>query len=212
MEETKIITTEDGTLYETPKQTILKRLALIQSELKAPKDMKNEFGNYRYRNAEQIEELVKPLLVKYEMTLTITDHIEKIGERFYCRAAATVSEWESDDHITVSAYAREQEEKKGMDEAQIKGSASSYARKYALCGLFLIDDSKDDPDSKDNRSEGADKITKEQLAFITEHSQMIVDELKERNIKSSKALAKLNVNQASELVSLIETKLQNDNG
>ena len=99
-----------------------------------------------------------------------------------------------------------------MDEAQITGSASSYARKYALCGLFLIDDSKDDPDSKDNRSEGADKITKEQLAFITEHSQMIVDELKERNIKSSKALAKLNVNQASELVSLIETKLQNDNG
>lgn len=185
------------------------KLAKIQAELKAPKDLKNEFGKYKYRNAEQIEELVKPLCLKYETTLTITDSIELIGDHFYVKATCRLVDWESDEVEKVSAYARESEEKKGMDEAQITGACSSYARKYALCGLFLIDDSKDDPDSKDNTVTPA---TKEQIAFITEHSNMILEELKERKIKSPKQLANISLDQASELVGIIEKKIQNDNG
>ena len=185
------------------------KLARIQTELKAPKDLKNEFGKYKYRNAEQIEELVKPLCLKNSTTLTITDSIELIGSRFYVKATCKLEDWESDEVVKVSAYARESDEKKGMDEAQITGACSSYARKYALCGLFLIDDSKDDPDSKDNT---VTPLTKEQLTFITEHSNLVLDELKERKIKSAKQLANISLEEASELVSIIEKKIANDNG
>lgn len=128
-------------------------LTKITRELKAPKNLKNSFGNYTYRNAESIYEAVKPLLEKHKATLILSDNIEAIGDRFYIKATATLSDSKGES-ISATAYAREAFTKKGMDEAQITGSASSYARKYALGGLFLLDDNKD-IDSLDNADTNA---------------------------------------------------------
>lgn len=118
----------------------------IQKELKAPKSQHNSFGKYNYRNVEDILEAVKPLLVD-TVTLTLSDKMVQVGDRYYIEATATLSE--DDKKTVVTAYAREPLEQKGMNEAQITGSASSYARKYALNGLFCIDDTKDpDHDSQ----------------------------------------------------------------
>ena len=123
----------------------MKTLNKIQKELKAPKSQKNTFGNYNYRSCEDILEAVKPLLG--DAVLTITDDIVQVGDRFYVKATATITEDEKS--VSVSAFARESLDKKGMDSAQITGATSSYARKYALNGLFCIDDTKD-ADTKDN--------------------------------------------------------------
>lgn len=120
-------------------------LKKIQKELKAPKNQYNAFGKYKYRSCEDILEAVKPLL--NNATLVINDEMVVIGERYYIKATATLTE--ADKSISATAYAREPEEKKGMDSAQITGATSSYARKYALNGLFLIDDTKD-ADTMDN--------------------------------------------------------------
>ena len=115
----------------------------IQNELKVPKKRTNTFGGYKYRSCEDILEAVKPILKKYNVTLTISDTIEEIGGRVYVKATAELRNGENIGGYSVTAYAREAELKKGMDDSQITGTASSYARKYALNGLFLIDDSKD---------------------------------------------------------------------
>lgn len=134
----------------------MKRLHKIQQELKAPKDQYNSYGEYKYRSAEGILEAVKPLLKETNTILTITDEVEQLGERFYIKAIATLYDAETNKEIHhCCAMAREQEVKKGMDSAQITGSTSSYARKYALNGLFCIDDVKD-PDVT-NRHEEEDK-------------------------------------------------------
>lgn len=122
------------------------KLIAIQSELKAPKGQYNSFGKYKYRSAEDILEAVKPLCVKHNVLLTLTDSIELIGERYYVKATARVSDGTK--AVEVTALAREDLDKKGMDGSQITGTASSYARKYALNGLFCIDDTKD-ADTKD---------------------------------------------------------------
>ena len=119
------------------------KLAKVQSELKAPKSQYNSFGKYKYRSCEDILEAVKPILRDNGMTLTIYDSVELIGERFYIKATATLTDAESTCSTECTAYAREDAEKKGMDGSQITGTASSYARKYCLNGLFLIDDTKD---------------------------------------------------------------------
>ena len=119
------------------------KLVLVQNELKAPKDKHNTFGNYNYRSCEGILEAVKPLLKKYALVLTVSDVIEHIGDRFYIKATAYIEDIESNGFYSCTAYAREDDQKKGMDAAQVTGSSSSYARKYALNGLFLIDDTKD---------------------------------------------------------------------
>lgn len=121
----------------------LERVSALQTELKAPKGQTNKFGGYRYRSCEDILEAVKPLLQKYKMTLTLSDSLEYIGDRYYIHATATLFDTQSDEQLLNSAYAREAEAKKGMDDSQITGTASSYARKYALNGIFCIDDTKD---------------------------------------------------------------------
>ncbi|HFI0342920.1 TPA: ERF family protein [Streptococcus suis] len=124
--------------------TLRKKLLQIQRDLKAPKGQYNNFGKYSYRNAEDIMEALKPLLVDNNTVCYCEDdYIEHIGERYYLVATIVFADVESDDFITVKARAREEENKKGMEGSQITGSASSYARKYALSGLFLIDDNKD---------------------------------------------------------------------
>jgi hypothetical protein len=121
----------------------MKELVEIQSKLKAPKDNYNSFGKYKYRSAESILESVKPLLKEYGCILTVSDDIVMVGDRIYVKATATISN-EKGEYITTSAFAREAEVgKNGMDVSQVTGATSSYARKYALNGLFCIDDTKD---------------------------------------------------------------------
>ena len=121
---------------------IVESMATIQSSLKAPKGQTNKFGGYKYRSCEDILEAVKPHLQSHSLVLTITDEITEVGGRVYVKATAVVHN--KDGHsIQTTGFAREEENKKGMDSSQITGSASSYARKYALNGLFCIDDTKD---------------------------------------------------------------------
>ena len=124
-------------------KNILEKLNKIQTELKAIKDQFNSFGKYHYRSAESILEALKPLLDEYKTIVTISDDMELIGNRFYVKATAKIFDVDSGEFIETTAYAREAESKKGMDSAQVTGSTSSYARKYALNGLLAIDDNKD---------------------------------------------------------------------
>ena len=124
-------------------------LQQIQNELKAPKSQRNNFGGYNYRSCEDILEALKPVLAKYNAAVLLSDEIVQMGTRWYVKATATLKT--ENESISVTAFAREAENRKGMDESQITGSASSYARKYALNGLFGIDDTKD-ADTMDNRA------------------------------------------------------------
>ena len=132
----------------------MKELITIQSELKAPKTQYNKFGGYKYRKAEDILEAVKPLLAKQKCTLIITDDIVMVGSRIYVKATATIKN-EKGEYETSTGWAREEETKKGMDGSQITGASSSYARKYALNGLFAIDDNADSDTTNDGQHQAA---------------------------------------------------------
>lgn len=119
------------------------KLKEIQKKLKAPKNQKNTFGGYKYRSCEDILEAVKPLLYEHNCTLTINDDMIPIIDSVYVKASATLTDCESGEQVTATAYAREQETAKGMTAPQLTGACSSYARKYAMNGLFCIDDNKD---------------------------------------------------------------------
>lgn len=125
------------------KISIFSKLLSIQNELKAPKNQYNKFGKYNYRSCEDILEAIKPLCLKYGAVLLVDDYVKQVGERFYIKAKASLIDIETEQEIYACAYARESENKKGMDSAQVTGATSSYARKYALNGLFCIDDTKD---------------------------------------------------------------------
>jgi hypothetical protein len=130
--------------------SIHEKLSLIQTSLKAPKEQTNAFGNYKYRSCEDILNAVKPFLGEHNLTLVISDEMVMLGDRFYVKATARISDGE--EVIYNTAFAREAESKKGMDESQITGACSSYARKYCLNGLFAIDDTKD-ADSTNNHED-----------------------------------------------------------
>ena len=133
--------------------TIYEKLSNIQSELKAPKSQYNSFGKYSYRSCEDILEAVKPICKNNKAVCTINDEIVLVGDRYYVKATAWLIDTESGERINNIAYAREEDEKKGMDGSQVTGASSSYARKYALNGLFAIDDTKD----SDATNKGEDK-------------------------------------------------------
>lgn len=139
----------------------MKELIAIQSELKAPKSQFNKFGGYKYRKAEDILEAVKPLLAKQKCTLIITDDVVLIGNRIYVKATATIKN-EKGEFETTTGWAREEETKKGMDGSQITGASSSYARKYALNGLFAIDDNADSDTTNDGQHQAAQQQTQTQ--------------------------------------------------
>lgn len=141
-------------------KTFTERVIAVQSQLKAPKNQRNDFGGYNYRNCEDILEAVKPLLKAEGLYLTITDDIVVLGDRFYVKATATLSDGERS--LSNQAFAREEATKKGMDGSQVTGAASSYARKYALNGLLAIDDTKDADtlnNGKDSKASGKAKAT-----------------------------------------------------
>lgn len=142
---------------------IYEKLLNIQNELKAPKGQYNSFGKYKYRSCEDILEALKPLCFKYKASLILSDKIICVGERYYVEATATLIDVENrvekeDTAVRNTALARESLEKKGMDDSQITGTASSYARKYALNGLFNIDDTKDADTDEFNIQENKDKL------------------------------------------------------
>lgn len=146
---------------------IYEKLSNIQNELKAPKSQFNKFGGYKYRSCEDILEAVKPICKKYGAVLVISDKLENIGDRYYIKAMAELIDTEEENvSVCNTAYAREEESKKGMDGSQITGTASSYARKYALNGLFNIDDTKDadtDEFTKQTQVDDNKKISKKQI-------------------------------------------------
>lgn len=123
--------------------SVYKKLLEVQRKLKAPKGQFNSFGKYNYRSCEDILEALKPVLSEQRLVLQISDELVLIGDRYYIKATTTLIDTETGEETTTSAYAREEENKKGMDGSQVTGASSSYARKYALNGLFCIDDNKD---------------------------------------------------------------------
>ena len=143
--------------------SIYAKLALVQNALKAPKNKRNTFSDFNYRSLEDICEAVKPLLIGNGLTMYIRDELIQVGERYYIKATATLAELESGEKIEVSAYAREAASKPKFDDSQLTGSTSSYARKYALNGLFLIDDTKD-ADTDEYQRQAQDKPKNTQKA------------------------------------------------
>lgn len=166
------------------------RLTELQNELRAPKSQYNSFGKYNYRKCEDILEAVKPLLHKYRMSLTISDNMVMMGNRHYVMSECRLIGWEGTDDAELSCegWAREESEKKGMDESQITGAASSYARKYALNGLFLIDDTADSDTTNTTEKKTAQKeTTKQQSGDASQPSIMdsAVNYIKSSNNKAS---------------------------
>lgn len=183
------------------------KLMNIQQELKAPKGQYNDFGKYAYRSCEDILEAVKPLLKKEKVVLTISDELQYIGNRYYIKATATLIDTESEATISNSAYAREEETKKGMDGSQITGASSSYARKYALNGLFGIDDNKDsDTTNIQNKEEKEDKkASPKQIELIQKYYQgeNLTKLLELNNLDN---LEDMSINKASEILSKLFAK------
>jgi hypothetical protein len=155
--------------------SIIEKLTLIQSKLSAPKGQYNSFGKYHYRSCEDILEALKPLLHEVKAAVLLSDEIVPVGDRVYVKATATLIDAENGERVTNIAYAREDEEKKGMDGAQITGACSSYARKYALNGLFAIDDNKDSDATNTHGAQTAQNAVEISPALLAEARSLGID-------------------------------------
>lgn len=170
-------------------KNVLKKLVLIQSKLKAPKGQYNSFGKYNYRSCEDILENARPLANENNCVIVINDDIKEIAGRYYVEATATLFDADSGEEISAKAMAREADTKKGMDDSQITGASSSYARKYALSALFALDDTKD-ADTMDNREPAkqtskpvSDKPVSDEKS---KHLSSVLTKAKSKGIESSK--------------------------
>ena len=203
--------------------TLVEKIIKVQSTLKAPKNQRNNFGNYNYRSCEDILEAVKPLLAENGLILTISDDMVMLGNRFYVKAEATITDGEN--KITNTAFAREEETKKGMDASQITGAASSYARKYALNGLFCIDDTKDtdatnthgkeEPAKKDPVSANDALVMKQVVACkksIEAHGQYQDGDVDHKKVLdfANKIYSLGYQKEANDVLALLETKTEKD--
>ena len=190
---------------------VYEKLIAIQSELKAPKSQYNNFGKYAYRNCEDILESLKPLLKEHKSTIYIADEIVTVLERFYVKATVTFIDAETGESITNTAYEREEESKKGMDGSQVTGASSSYARKYALNGMFAIDDTKDsdftNTTTKTDNS-GLSEAQIKRLLAIANKVNISADDVKIVVAKSFgvQDLRKMNKQQYDEICSRLEKK------
>lgn len=185
---------------------IYEKLLAIQLELKAPKSQLNSFGGYKYRNCEDILESLKPLLEKAKATVICKDEITNINDRFYVKSTAKLIDIETGESIESTAFAREEQTKKGMDESQITGSCSSYARKYALNGLFCVDDTKD-ADSQNNTEnyETTKKATKKQIEILMKNfkGNLLKKLLESNNVRR---IEDFSIEKASEIIGKIMKK------
>ena len=190
---------------------VYEKLIAIQSELKAPKSQYNNFGKYAYRNCEDILEALKPILKEHKSTIYISDEIVTVLERFYVKATVTFIDAETGENIKNTAYAREEENKKGMDGSQVTGASSSYARKYALNGMFAIDDTKDS-DFTNTTVKGDNSALSEaqikRLLAIASKVNISADDVKKVVAKTFgvQDLRKMNKQQYDEICSRLEKK------
>ena len=190
---------------------VYEKLIAIQSELKAPKSQYNNFGKYAYRNCEDILEALKPLLKEHKSTIYIADEIVTVLDRFYIKATVTFIDAETGEKIINTAYAREEECKKGMDGSQVTGASSSYARKYALNGMFAIDDTKDS-DFTNTTAKGNDATLSEaqikRLLAIASKVNISADDVKKVVAKNFgvQDLRKMSKQQYDEICSRLEKK------
>ena len=190
---------------------VYEKLIAIQSELKAPKSQYNSFGKYAYRNCEDILEALKPLLKEHKSTIYIADEIVTVLDRFYIKATVTFIDAETGEKIINTAYAREEECKKGMDGSQVTGASSSYARKYALNGMFAIDDTKDS-DFTNTTAKGNDATLSEaqikRLLAIASKVNISADDVKKVVAKNFgvQDLRKMSKQQYDEICSRLEKK------
>ena len=178
---------------------IYEKLLNVQTELKAPKGQFNAFGKYKYRSCEDILEALKPVLNKYKLTFFINDEIVEVNNRNYVKATITIINIEKpDEQIQTSALAREEEIKKGMDGSQITGASSSYARKYALNGMFMIDDTKD---SDSTNTHGKDKTEQEKAQNFLNSRNGMIEKLSEyvKGDKLERMLKNYGVNELFEM-------------
>jgi len=179
---------------------IYEKLSNIQNELKAPKGQKNTFGKYNYRSCEDILEAVKPICKKHKAVLILNDELVNIGERYYIKASVILNDFSMDERIINTAYARESDIKKGMDQSQITGTASSYARKYALNGLFNIDDTKDaDTDEYTKKTKEADKKEVGLMPIQTGQIQIIKQLLEDSEFTMAQILKKYKAHKIEDL-------------
>jgi len=168
-------------------KTLTSALLKVQAELKAPKNQRNKFGNYNYRNAEDILESVKPLLVKNKLSMSITDEIMEVGGITFVNATVVLTDGESSVHS--SAQAGIDINRKGMDIAQSFGSSSSYARKYAMNGMFLIDDTKDADATNTHGKTATTKSTSKTDEGVDDWFSKAIEYIKSAKSKSKKELA-----------------------
>lgn len=178
-------------------KNILKKLLLIQQELKVPKNQFNSFGKYNYRSCEDILESARPIANKNNCVIVINDDIKEINGRYYVEATITLFDVESGEEISTKALAREAEPKSGMSESQLTGACSSYARKYALSAMFALDDEKDD-DTRDNRQQSK-QINKpapkpRQIDEKTKHLSSVFNKMKTHNVSKQDILSILKTN------------------
>ena len=190
---------------------VYEKLIAIQSELKAPKSQYNNFGKYAYRNCEDILESLKPLLKEHKSTIYISDEIVTVLDRFYVKATVTFIDAETGEKIINTAYAREEEDKKGMDGSQVTGSSSSYARKYALNGMFAIDDTKDSDFTNTTTkgdNTGLSEAQIKRLLAIASKVNISADDVKKVVVKTFgvQDLRKMNKQQYDEICSRLEKK------
>ena len=185
---------------------IYEKLLYIQNELKCSKNQFNKFGNYKYRNAEDILEAVKPICLKYKAVINVYDTIKQVGDRYYVEANAVITDVEKPaEYIENKASAREEESKKGMDSSQVTGATSSYARKYALNGLLCIDDTKD-TDSEEYQKTSA----KKELMIQDSQKELIINKFEKEEIK--KYLEEINKSKLSDLTLVEASNLLKRNG
>ena len=199
-------------------KNILKKLLLIQKELKVPKNQFNAFGKYNYRSCEDILESARPIANKNNCVIVINDDIKEISGRYYVEATITLFDVESGEEISTKAFAREAEPKSGMSESQLTGACSSYARKYALSAMFALDDEKDD-DTRDNRQQSKQntqpkKTISKPIDEKTKHLSSVFNKMKTHNVSKQDILSILKTNfnkTSSKDLTLEEVKELDDN-
>lgn len=199
-------------------KNILKKLLLIQKELKVPKNQFNAFGKYNYRSCEDILESARPIANKNNCVIVINDDIKEISGRYYVEATITLFDVESGEEISTKAFAREAEPKSNMSESQLTGACSSYARKYALSAMFALDDEKDD-DTRDNRQQSKQntqpkKTISKPIDEKTKHLSSVFNKMKTHNVSKQDILSILKTNfnkTSSKDLTLEEVKELDDN-
>lgn len=179
---------------------IFQKLNMVQSKMKAPKNLFNSFGKYKYRNAESILEAFKPYGKELGLVLMLNDSVEQIGDRVYIKATATLIDIEDNSRTEVSAYAREPMSKKGLDDSQLSGATSSYARKYCLNGLFLLDDTKDaDTDEYRTQAENQYKAQSKPNKLTDVQVQSLINVVTKKGLDLDDLIAKVGLDDVSEL-------------